>query len=152
MKVDFVVGHIAVAALSYSELSGPHQTVHATPVRSDETWTRSGSPHIVQGRIFISGGAILTIEAGATVLFDSRITTAAPGYWVAIALRSNTTSELHHVDVSGCGTTLFLDSLPSGCIILGNPLLPTESSSLVVDHVTVHDAKGTPTLLRAPPC
>jgi hypothetical protein len=172
MKVAFVAGLMAVAALSCSEVSGPHQTVHATPVQSDETWTRSGSPHLVQGRIFISGGATLTIEAGATVLFDtlselvfgrtligtgtlralgtaaspilfrSRITTAAPGYWAAIALRSNTTSELHYVDVSGCGTTLFLDSLPSGCIILGNPLLPAESPSLVVDHVTVHDAKG----------
>lgn len=163
---------MALTALSCSEASGPHQTVHATPVQSNETWTRSGSPHIVQGQVFISGGATLTIEAGATVLFDSlselvfgrtligtgtlralgtaadpisfrsRITTAAPGYWAAIALRSNTTSELRYVDVSGCGTTFFLDSLPSGCIILGNPLLPTENPSLVVDHLTVHDAKG----------
>jgi hypothetical protein len=124
----------------------------------------------VQGRLYISGGATLTIEAGATVLFDtasqlifgrvgtgtlralgtaanpitlrSLDTTAAPGSWVRIALRSNTASEMRYVDMSGCGNTTFIDSLPAGCLVLGNPFLATESPTLLLDHVTVHDAKG----------
>ena len=112
---------IVLAAPGCGDPSGPQQTIHTLPVVTDETWTRAASPHIVRGHLFISYGATLTIEAGATVLFDtlslltfgsaggpgalralgtsaqpitmrSLDTTAAPGFWVGLALRSNTAS------------------------------------------------------------
>ncbi|HEY3221776.1 MAG TPA: hypothetical protein VGJ80_13680 [Gemmatimonadales bacterium] len=161
---------IVLAAPGCGDPSGPPpQTIHAGPVVTDETWTRAESPHIVRGPVFISNDAILTIEAGATVLFDSLSsltfgytspgtlralgtdaqpitmrsldTTASPGFWGRLALRSNTASEMHYVELSGCGFRAFLDSLPAGCIVLGNPFL-SENPNLLIDHVTVRDARG----------
>src|SRR5206468_906097 len=114
----------AVLVLRCGEPTGPKQTTHTWPVTKDETWTLAGSPHIVQGQLFVSHGATLTIEAGARVLFDtgaqlifgrtgtgtlhalgtagnpitlrSLDTAAAPGSWVRIALRSNTASEMRY--------------------------------------------------------
>jgi len=151
--------------------SGPQQTIHTLPVTTDETWTRAESPHIVRGRLFISHDATLTIEAGTTVLFDtaslltfgpavapgtlralgtaaqpitmrSLDSTAAPGSWGRLELRSNTASEMHYVELSGCGSQYFLDSFPAVCIGLGNPLKANESPTLLIDHVTVRDARG----------
>jgi hypothetical protein len=149
--------------------SGPQQTLHTSSINTDETWTRAASPHIVRGHLFILDDATLTIEAGATVLFDtlssltfgytspgtlralgtdaqpitmrSLDTTASPGFWGRLALRSNTASEMHYVELSGCGLRAFLDSLPAGCIVLGNPFL-SENPNLLIDHVTVRDARG----------
>ncbi|HEX9348800.1 MAG TPA: hypothetical protein VF919_14590 [Gemmatimonadales bacterium] len=161
---------IVLAAPGCGDPSGPQQTIHTLPVVTDETWTRAASPHIVRGHLFISSDATLTIEAGATVLFDtlslltfgsaggpgalralgtsaqpitmrSLDTTAAPGFWVGLALRSNTASEMHYVELSGCGSQYLFDSLPSGCIGLGSPLR-SENPTLLIDHVTVRDARG----------
>ena len=161
---------IVLAAPGCGDPSGPRQTIHTQPVVTDETWTRAGSPHIVRGHLFISSDATLTIEAGATVLFDtlslltfgptapgtlralgtsaepitmrSLDSTAAPGSWVRLELRSNTASEMHYVELSGCGSQYFLDSFPAVCIGLGNPLKANESPTLLIDHVTVRDARG----------
>lgn len=128
----------------------------------------------MQGRLYVSGGATLTVEAGATVLFDSgaRVTfgrvgdgtlrvlgtvdypvifqaldsTSASGSWIGLALRSNTQSELHYLDMSGCGligvAVFFFDSIAPSCIGMGNPALPNENPTLLVDHVTIHDGSG----------
>jgi hypothetical protein len=158
----------AILVLRCGEPAGPTQTTHGLSVIKDETWTLATSPHIVQGRLFVSYGATLTIEAGATVLFDSASgltfgsvasgtvralgtpdapvtlraldSTATPDHWFGFALRSNTVSELHYVDMSGCG--IYYDSLPTGCLVLGSPLHADENPTLLIDHVTVHDARG----------
>src|SRR5690349_9414752 len=168
---------IVLAAPGCSEPSGPasQQTIHIQPVVSDETWTRAASPHIVRGRLVISHDATLTIEAGATVLFDTRsllsvgqassgtlraLGTASqpiemrsldsaggPGSWIRLALRSNTVSEMHYVELSGCGdrgdqfSPFYLDSFPASCIALGNPFL-SENPTLLIDHVTIRDGRG----------
>ena len=170
MRATRIACLAATLALSCQESSGPQQTIHTLPIRSDETWTRSGSPHIVQGQLFILGGATLTIEAGATVLFDAQSsltfgrvgtgtlralgtaaapitmrsldTTVSPGAWIGLAFRSNTGSEMHYVSVSGCGSRVRPDSEPPSCLVLGNPLLPAENPTVLIDHVTVHDANG----------
>ncbi len=175
MKLTRLPWLLALGMLS-CESSGPHQTIHTGPIRADETWTMSGSPHIVPGHVFISDGATLTIEAGATVLFDSASvltfnrngggrlralgtaaapitlrsldSTAAPGRWVGFALRSNTVSEMHYVDMSGCGGTYFLNNMPLGCLVLGSEAFPDESPELLIDHVTIHDATGPAVILE----
>ena len=168
---------IVLAAPGCGDPAGPKQTqtIHTVSVVTDETWTRAASPHIVRGRLFISHDATLTIEAGATVLFDtvslltfgptapgtlralgtaaqpitmrSLDTTAAPGSWVRLELRSNTASEMHYVQLSGCGSQYFLDSFPAVCIGLGNPLKANENPTLLIDHVTVRDARGAAVIL-----
>src|SRR6266576_321890 len=160
---------IVLGAPGCGDPSGPQQTIHTHSVVTDETWTRAGSPHIVRGRVFISDDDTLTIEAGAVVLFDrsslltfgplapgtlralgnpaqpiimrSLDTTAAPGFWRGLALRSNTASEMRYVELSGCGFHEVLDSLPAGCIWLGNPFV-SENPTLLIDHVTIRDARG----------
>src|SRR5262245_31742101 len=171
MRIATAVAVGAVLATGCGEPSGPQQTIHKGFVGTDETWTRAKSPHIVRGRLFISYDATLTIEAGATVLFDtlslltfgpgpavpgtlralgtaaqpitmrSLDTTTGPGFWGRLELWSNTASELHYVELSGCGAQRFLDSMPAGCIGLGNPFR-SESPTLLIDHVTVRDARG----------
>src|SRR6267154_5586853 len=119
---------IVLAAAGCGDPLGP-QGIHTGPVTSDETWTRAASPHIVRGYVSVSSGATLTIEPGATVLFDtlslltfirsgtlralgtaaqpitmrSLDTVAGPGFWAGLAVRSNTASEMHYVELSGCG-------------------------------------------------
>lgn len=175
MRIATAVAVVVILATACGDPSGPQQTIHTMPVATDETWTAAASPHIVRGQIFISHDATLTIEAGATVLFDtlslltfgrvgsgtllalgtaaqpitmrSLDSTAAPGSWVRLELRSNTASEMHYVEVSGCGAQYFLDSFPPVCIGMGNPLRPDESPTLLVDHVTVRDARGAGVIL-----
>lgn len=170
MRVAAAVALVIALAAGCGDPSGSEQAVHTAPVATDETWTAAASPHIVRGRIIVSHDATLTIEAGSTVLFDTlsvitfgRIgtgtlrvlgtpaqpvtlrsldSTAGPGFWVGLELRSNTASEMHYVEVSGCGAQYFLDSFPPLCIGMGNPLQPGESPTLLVDHVTVRDALG----------
>ncbi len=162
-----LVAIAAILVLRCGDPTGP-QTTHMASVIKDETWTRAASPHIVQGRLFVSYGATLTIEAGATVLFDSAAgltfgsvesgtvralgtpeapvtlrsldSTSTPDHWFGFSFRSNTASELHYVDMSGCG--IYYDSLPTGCLVLGSPLHANENPTLLIDHVTVHDARG----------
>jgi hypothetical protein len=40
-------------------------------ISSDTTWTKADSPHTLTGPVFVSNGATLTIEAGATVNLNS---------------------------------------------------------------------------------
>ena len=171
-----VVVAIVLAAAGCGDSSGPPpQTIHAGPVVTDETWTRAESPHIVRGPVVISSGATLTIEAGATVLFDtlsslsfgrtspgtlralgtasqpiamrSSDSAGGPGSWIRLVLRSNTVSEMHYVELSGCGDSgdrfspFYLDSFPASCIALGNPFL-SENPTLLIDHVTIRDGRG----------
>jgi hypothetical protein len=44
-------------------------TAHAGPVRTNEVWTRDGSPHLVKSDVSVGGGAVLTIEPGCRVSF-----------------------------------------------------------------------------------
>ncbi|HXO85773.1 MAG TPA: Ig-like domain-containing protein, partial [Gemmatimonadales bacterium] len=48
-------------------------TRHRWPIVVSETWSLAGSPHLVDGRLDVSrpsgGTAVLTIEAGVTVIF-----------------------------------------------------------------------------------
>lgn len=50
-------------------VSDASPTVHPSSIERSETWTASGSPHIVQGDTRLSEGATLTIEPCARVLF-----------------------------------------------------------------------------------
>lgn len=122
----------AVLVFACGDPSGPEQTVHNAPITNDQTWSRAGSPHIVRGTLVIVGGVTLTIEAGATVLFDSQagLTVGQPGgtgtllalgsadapitmrglqeasgagAWIGLRFRSNTASVLRHVNLTGCG-------------------------------------------------
>ena len=164
--------------LACGDPSGLERAPHNVSITQDQTWSRADSPHLVRGTVSVSNGATLTIEAGATVLFDSLamltlggrggtgrwlalgsaaapITMgnlredAGPGAWTGIRFRSNTASELHHVNVSGCGgdvkpaaNGLRYDSIPPACLSLGNPLLPEERATILIDHVTVEEARG----------
>jgi hypothetical protein len=160
---------VALFLLSCQDPSGSDTgSTHSQVIRNDQTWNRADSPHIVRGLVYVVQGATLTIEAGATVQFapqsalifrdGSRLAVMGnasrpitmgnldpadgPGAWIGVILRSNTTSEMHYVDLSGCGYDVVLDSLPQGCVNLGNPDVPAEAPVLLVDHVTVHDASG----------
>ena len=176
MKRAAAVALVIVLAAGCSESSGPPpQTVHVGSIVADETWTRAESPHIVRGRVYVANDATLTIEAGATVLFDtlsllsfgqaspgtlralgtasqpiamlSLDSAGGPGSWIRLALRSNTVSEMHYVELSGCGdrgdqlSPFYLDSFPASCIALGNPLL-SENPTLLIDHVTIRGGRG----------
>jgi hypothetical protein len=46
-------------------------TYHSGEITSDETWYKSGNPHIVQADIGISNGATLTIKPGCMVNVDA---------------------------------------------------------------------------------
>jgi hypothetical protein len=165
-------GWIAILlALACGDPSGPDQTIHDAPITKDQTWSRADSPHLVRGKQAILGGVTLTIEAGATVLFDSLASltfgrpvgsgtllalgsaaapitmrslqeASGPGAWIGLTFRSNTASVLRHVNVSGCGSARRTDSIPPACLALGNPFLPEESPTLLIDHVTVEDGRG----------
>jgi hypothetical protein len=162
---------VALLALACGDPSGPAPTIHDLPITRDQTWSRADSPHLVRGRLSIWGGVTLTIEAGATVLFDpmSGLSFGRPGgtgtlralgsasapitmrrrdggsgasKWVGLTFRSNTTSELHYVNLNGCGGAALTDSIPAACLALGNPLVPAESPTVLIDHVTVEGGRG----------
>jgi hypothetical protein len=161
---------LILLTLACGDPSGPSQTVHDQQITHDQTWHRADSPHLVKGQLTIWGGATLTIEAGVTVLFDSlsgltlgrpggagtlialgsagapirmgsRYGGTVPGRWRGLRFRDSD-SELHHVTLSGCGAGALSDSIPAGCISLGNPLLAGETPSLLIDHVTVDTGRG----------
>src|SRR5687767_15783702 len=58
----------ALLAMGCGDSTGSGGTAHVGWIRSNETWTRDGSPHVVRGRLFVGDGAgvTLTIEPGAT--------------------------------------------------------------------------------------
>ena len=146
-------------------------TRHRWPIVVSETWSLAGSPHLVDGRLNVSrasgGTAILTIEAGVTVIFTDAsgltfgmngagllramgtpgapiilrdtATTAIPGAWVGLTFRSRDSSELHNVTLRGCGRAR-LDN-DAGCLVLGHYIFgpfPT----VRVDNVTVERGAG----------
>lgn len=65
--------------LACGDPSGPGQTVHDSTITEDQTWRLADSPHLVRGAVTVGNGATLTIEAGATVLFDSQATLTLGG-------------------------------------------------------------------------
>lgn len=165
---------LLLLATACSDPSDPGND-HRGQLTHDATWTRAGSPHVVHGSFSIWGGATLTIEAGATVLFDSAAgiavgqpagpgilrvlgtaedpvvmksldSAAGPGAWFGLLLHSSTTSELHHVTLEGCGTPHYLN-VPPACVVLGDPQKPTENPELLIDHVTLAQGRGTGLIL-----
>jgi hypothetical protein len=146
-------------------------TRHSRPITADETWTRAGSPHGVSGQVAVGGSAspVLTIEAGATVIFDDTIgltiglngggalsaagtaaqpvtfqsardTRPAPGAWEGVTFRGRATSVLRHVVMNDCGSPR-TDGQPIGCIVLGHPY-QVSTPSVLIDTVTVAFARG----------
>jgi len=146
-------------------------TRHSRPITADETWTRDGSPHGVRGQVSVGGpaGPVLSIEAGATVIFadsagltigldgggalsaagtaaapitlrSARDTRPAPGAWVGLTFRGRATSVLRHVVMNDCGGPR-TDAQPVGCIVLGHPY-QASAPSVLVDTVTVAFARG----------
>ena len=152
-------------------------TRHRWPITANETWTLAASPHVVKGRLAVggAGGVTLTIDAGATVQFDSSSgltfgldapgalraqgTPSAPvtiqgvpappgsGSWIGLTFRGRNSSELHYVTVSGCGQVR-ADDQPIGCLVLGHRFSGA-SPTLLVDHVTVQDAAGGAVILQS---
>src|SRR5688572_16199232 len=166
----------ALLAMGCGDSTGSGGTAHVGWIRSNETWTRDGSPHVVRGRLFVGDGAgvTLTIEPGATVVFDpgasllfgvrgpgtllAQGTAAAPirfqaadttgpaPSWVGLVFRSNTISQMSHVTLSDCGGVRS-DSQPRGCIVLGHAVFRSERSTLRIDDVTVRNAAGVALIL-----
>jgi hypothetical protein len=146
-------------------------TRHSRPITANETWTLAGSPHDVSAQVVVGGAAapVLTIEAGASVIFDdtvgltiglngggalsaagtaalpitfqsARATRPAPGAWVGLTFRGHATSVLRHVVFNDCGSPRS-DGEPVGCIVLGHPY-QASSPSVLIDTVTVAFARG----------
>jgi hypothetical protein len=146
-------------------------TRHRWPIVASETWSLAGSPHLVNGRLNVSrafgGSAILTIEAGVTVIFTDTSgltfgmngagrlramgTPSAPiilrdtatstisGAWVGLTFRSSDSSELHNVTLRGCGRSR--SDNDAGCLVLGHYIFgpfPT----VRLDNVTVERGAG----------
>lgn len=170
LGTTWLVGSVAEVIDSLSlTVSG---TAHRVPITSSETWTAAGSPHVVQRPVHVGGpgsGAILTIDAGATVQFLDTAeltfgrdgvgslralgTAAAPitvmsqphgGQaslrWTGLTFYGPTMSELHYVTVSGCGRSRGPFEL-SGCLVTARRFLRTDPT-LLIDHVTVENAAG----------
>ena len=163
------IASVLALACGDSDPTGPK--IHDTTITQDQTWSLADSPHLVRGWVTVTNGAALMIEAGATVLFDSQAKLtfgggagtgklvalgsaaapimmrslqegAGPGSWIGLRFRSNTASALHHVNVSGCGGSVQNDSIPPACLALGNPFLAHERPTLLLDHVTVDEARA----------
>jgi hypothetical protein len=165
-----------VGRLSDSVTFDVRGTRHRSAIAANETWTLAGSPHVVNGRLSVGGpaGATLTIEAGATVHFTDtsgltfgpngtgslrangtpaaqiamRGTAASPtpGAWIGLTFRGRNTSELHHVNVSGCGRGRS-DDQPIGCLVLGHRF-PGPSPTVLIDNVSIQDAAGGAVILQ----
>lgn len=166
----------AIAALlapGCGEPAGSGGTSHGLPITSSETWTRAASPHMVHGHLYVNG--TLTIEGGATVIFDDAAgltfgryapaslqaqgsvaapivmrgtdTVGSPGAWIGLTFRGGTISEMRHVSLSGCGRER-TDSQPPGCLVLGGQIIPEDDPTLLIDHVTVEDAAGGAVILQ----
>lgn len=171
VAITAALSGVVLGSAACGDPSGPQQTVHNRPITKSERWSRADSPHIVKGKLTVSRGVTLTIEAGASVLFDSQATlivgystapavlqalgtaaapitmgslrgATAPGDWIGIRFRGNTTSVLRYVEMQGCGNIPLIDSMPAACLALGNPYQPAESASVLIDHVTVTDGNG----------
>ena len=79
----------------------------------DTTWTLANSPYIVTGGIIVNSGVTLTIEAGATVKFDSLKSLIIEGTLIAKGTSSNKitfTSNQSTPSASDWGFILFNDS------------------------------------------
>ncbi|MGE3618596.1 MAG: hypothetical protein AB7L66_22185, partial [Gemmatimonadales bacterium] len=147
--------------------TGPADNVHSGLVTSDQTWGSDGTPQIVRGRVRIEG-AKLTIAPGATLEFDAGAvllvslngrleglgTAAAPitmrgsqqgrGRWIGLRFRASTANVLRYANLSGCGAEdpETADSIPAGCVVLGNQFKSDEAPAITLDHVTVDEAAG----------
>jgi hypothetical protein len=86
-------------------------------IGSDTTWTKADSPHTLTGPVFVSNGATLTIEAGATVDLNS--------YYLLVngTLRARGTSA-EKIHITNCEQIEFTQysndwnkQTDSGCII-----------------------------------
>jgi hypothetical protein len=119
-------------------------------------------------------GATLTIEAGATVQFAdtsgltfglsgagslraqgtpaAQITmrgtasSPTPAAWIGLTFRGRHTSELHHVNVSGCGRERS-DDEPIGCLVVGHRFAGA-SPTILIDNVAIRDAAGGAVILQ----
>lgn len=148
--------------------SGP--TLHAGGKIGDEVWSADASPHVVQGRVDITGGATLTIEPCAIVELAEGvvINVAFPGTpttgtllaegtadqpivfrgldgarWGRIYVYEPGVARLSHVTfVEGGGA----DLLGATIVMMGDGVLPTYRG-LFVDHVTVKGSLGTALML-----
>lgn len=63
--------HILLLIAFIYTVTNANATDHSGVISSNQTWTKSASPHIVTGSISVNAGVTLTIQAGATVKFNN---------------------------------------------------------------------------------
>ncbi|MEZ4707832.1 MAG: right-handed parallel beta-helix repeat-containing protein [Caldilineaceae bacterium] len=54
-----------------SSYADPQETIVSGPIFQNTTWSKAGSPYIVNGSVLVMSDAVLTIDAGVEVRFDA---------------------------------------------------------------------------------
>ncbi|MEG8948172.1 hypothetical protein, partial [Rosettibacter firmus] len=65
MKIIFYIIVVILSIGQYHKLDA--QTNISGNISANTTWTKSGSPYILTGNVWVIGGATLTIESGVQV-------------------------------------------------------------------------------------
>ncbi|HET9707972.1 MAG TPA: hypothetical protein VFP39_06690 [Gemmatimonadales bacterium] len=129
--------HLVVAQLPVGGPGGATLTVEAgTTVRFTDT---AGLVFGVNGPgtlLALGGGG----SAAAMVRFTDTSAIPTPGGWIGLTFLGSNRSELHHVEVSGCGHARS-DDQPAGCLVVGHRF-PGPDPTILLDGVLVMQGKG----------
>ncbi|HXJ31013.1 MAG TPA: hypothetical protein VNG35_10245 [Gemmatimonadales bacterium] len=130
--------HLVVAQLPVGGPGGATLTIEpGTIVRFTDT----------AGLVFgVNGpGALLALGSGggggaALITFTDTSATPMAGGWIGLTFLGNNRSELHAVELSGCGHARS-DDQPAGCLVVGHRF-PGPDPTILLDGVYVVQGKG----------
>jgi hypothetical protein len=135
--------HLVVAPLPVGGPGGATLTIEAgATVRFTDT---AGLTFGVNGP-----GALLAMGGRGSAAEMVRLTDTsaipAPGGWIGLTFLGSNRSELHNVEVSGCGHARS-DDQPVGCLIVGHRF-PGPDPTILLDNVLVMQGKGGGVILQ----
>lgn len=157
-------GSPAADAAPVVECTAPTKgpTKHDATIRSDETWTAEGSPHVLTWDVYVAGGATLTIEPCAEVLLEEghvlgtrdgkliaegsatkpiRIAGKDGAKWTKLEAGAPGLTRLAYVTIEGGGGAGVNDQDDATVEARNNGTMPAVPV-LYVDHVTVKGSRG----------
>jgi|GEM_PF-2003618 len=145
IRASATLGDVTRQGQASLSVSQKEPTRHDSDITTNQTWSRTDSPHQVHGQISVRDSATLTLEKGAVVIFtpDAELRVAegalvasgtatesiqlvapdaaAQGAWRGLVFASEGgSSRLEHVTLRGCGES----SGEGACLVLRGKAAP----------------------------